>query len=100
MPLVFSYGQLQRADVQERLFGRRFEARRDELPGHARETVTIDGAQEANVRPHPTSSVAGVVLDITDDELARADEYELPYGYKRIALRLASGLTAWVYVHG
>lgn len=42
-------------------------------------------------------SVAGMVFQISEDELAAADRYEVA-DYKRVAVTLASGLTAWVYV--
>ena len=38
-----------------------------------------------------------MVFEITDDELARADEYEVRE-YSRITVELASGRQAWVYV--
>jgi len=37
------------------------------------------------------------VFEITEDELASADRYEVA-DYKRIAVRLKSGTDAWVYV--
>jgi hypothetical protein len=45
----------------------------------------------------PAHSVAGAVLALTDDDLLRADEYEVD-DYHRIEAPLASGDTAWVYV--
>ena len=42
------------------------------------------------------SRVSGTVFEVTDSELASADQYE-PAGYKRITARLASGKEAWVY---
>ena len=43
--------------------------------------------------------MSGTVFEITDAELAAADEYERPAAYNRIAVTLASGKKAWVYVH-
>ena len=40
-----------------------------------------------------------MAFEITDAELASADEYEAAFSYKRIAAVLASGRHAWVYVH-
>lgn len=40
-----------------------------------------------------------MVFEVTDAELASADEYEAPFSYKRVAVVLASGRQAWVYVH-
>jgi hypothetical protein len=42
------------------------------------------------------SRVRGTLLELTNDELARADRYE-PAGYERVSARLASGKAAWVY---
>jgi gamma-glutamylcyclotransferase (GGCT)/AIG2-like uncharacterized protein YtfP len=39
------------------------------------------------------------VFEVTDAELAAADEFERPAAYRRVAVRLASGADAWGYVH-
>lgn len=44
-----------------------------------------------------TDEVAGMVFEITPAELASADRYEVA-DYKRIRVRLKSGIAAWVYV--
>ncbi len=41
--------------------------------------------------------VQGMVFEITDAELERADAYEVD-AYKRVSAKLASGRQAWVYV--
>ncbi|WP_433373313.1 gamma-glutamylcyclotransferase family protein [Actinoplanes sp. CA-142083] len=41
-------------------------------------------------------AVAGSVFEVTDDELVKADEYEVDY--RRVEAPLASGDVAWVYV--
>ena len=107
MPLLFSYGTLQREDVQRATFGRLLRGRPDELLGCARSTTFVDDpafvaasgkAEHAIVRHtgRPDDRVRGTVLDMTDDELARADGYE-PAGYVRVLAPLASGGEAWVY---
>jgi len=49
----------------------------------------------------PTGStldkVVGKVLTLTDEELDAGDDYELSM-YRRAAVTLASGRTAWVYI--
>ena len=40
----------------------------------------------------------GTVFEITDAELADTDRYEQLDGYRRMAVTLASGKQAWVYV--
>ena len=46
---------------------------------------------------NPADEVAGVAFRITPAELAAADTYEVS-AYKRLAVRLKSGLEAFVYV--
>jgi gamma-glutamylcyclotransferase (GGCT)/AIG2-like uncharacterized protein YtfP len=100
MPLLFSYGTLQRDDVQRSTFGRLLTGQKDELRGYEQLPIIIDGRTYATIRFNGSeaSRVAGIVFEITDSELARADEYEGDFYYKRIAVTLASGKKAWVYV--
>ena len=109
MPLLFSYGTLQEENVQLSTFGRRLQGQRDELPGFEQSLVPIKDSQvvatsgkthHANVtfNGRSDSRVSGTVLEITDAELAAADEYEKLAAYIRIAATLASGKRAWLYV--
>jgi hypothetical protein len=110
MPLLFSYGTLQHDDVQMTTFGRKLAGRADSLPGFEPDEVTIHDpamaralgrTHHANVKPsaHAGAAVAGTQLEVTDDELARADEFEAQFSYGRIRVTLTSGHPAWVYVH-
>lgn len=105
---LFSYGTLQQAEVQVANFGRRLEGRADALPGYATSLLEIKdaGVIATSGKTHhllalPTGNsadeVAGVVFKITPEELAAADTYEVS-DYKRVAVRLKSGLEAFVYV--
>jgi gamma-glutamylcyclotransferase (GGCT)/AIG2-like uncharacterized protein YtfP len=107
MPLLFSYGTLQDEDVQRSTFGRSLNAQPDVLPGFALSTFHIDDpvfvarsgkADHAIVQfnGREESRVAGMVLEMTETELAQADAYE-PAGYRRVSTTLASGKVAWVY---
>ena len=100
MPLLFSYGTLQRDDVQRSTFGRLLTGEKDELRGYEQSPIIIDGGTYATIKFNGSekSRVSGVVFEISDSELARADEYEGDFYYKRIAVTLASGKRAWVYV--
>lgn len=98
MPLLFSYGNLQQENVQLSTFGRRLQGQRDELPGFEPSLVKA-GHANARFNGNEASRVPGMVFEITDAELASADEYEAAFVYKRIAAMLASGRRAWVYVH-
>ena len=108
MPLLFSYGSLQKAEVQLSTFGRRLPGEPDELPGFERSEVMIEDPADvsllgqthyANVRGNGSSSVSGTVFDVTDTELAAADAYEAPARYHRVLATLSSGRVAWVYIH-
>ena len=109
MALLFSYGTLQQENVQLSTFGRLLDGQRDELVGFEPSLVRIEDPQVAlaSGRTHHAnvtfngrndSRVSGTVFEITDAELAAADQYEHVAAYKRIAARLASGNQAWLYV--
>jgi gamma-glutamylcyclotransferase (GGCT)/AIG2-like uncharacterized protein YtfP len=109
MPLLFSYGTLQQANVQLSTFGRLLEGQSDELPEFEPSLVKIEDPQvvagsgqthHANVtyNGRHDSRVSGTIFEITDAELAAADAYEQLAAYKRIAVTLESGKQAWVYV--
>ncbi|HAT30027.1 MAG TPA: UDP-N-acetylmuramate--alanine ligase [Janthinobacterium sp.] len=108
MPHLFSYGTLQQEDVQLSTFGRKLAGRADDIVGFALSQVEISDPQvvaTSGKTHHPIvkftgaegDRVAGSVFDISDAELASADRYEVA-DYRRIAVTLASGLDAWVYV--
>jgi len=109
MPFLFSYGTLQDEDVQRAAFNRILRGERDALVGFARASVkiteprvlgTFGRSHYDNVIPAEAASrVAGTCFEVTDAELALADEYERRAGYARIAATLASGREAWLYRH-
>jgi len=99
LPLLFSYGSLQRVDVQQSTFGRVFEGARAELVGWQLVPASPGGSPFSNViRSDAATRVAGTAFVVTDAELAAADEYEKRDNYVRVAVRLASGMEGWVYV--
>ncbi len=105
--LLFSYGTLQQEGVQLAQFGRRLTGHADALMGWRQEMVEItdpDVLAKSGKAYHPIvipgrkdDSVPGMVFEITPEELAAADSYEVD-DYRRIAAPLKSGVTAWVYV--
>lgn len=107
---LFSYGTLQREDVQRATFHRLLDGHADALVGCELSSVPIgDPRRAADLgRTHHAnltfngrddSRVAGTVFEITPAELAVADEYERGDSYVRVLARLASGEQTWVYVH-
>ena len=106
--LLFSYGTLQQPEVQRATFGREVPGRRDAIVGYDLDYVTITDphviATSGSDR-HPImrpsaevdAHVDGTVFEISEAELVAADEYEVD-DYRRIAVPLRSGASAWVYV--
>jgi gamma-glutamylcyclotransferase (GGCT)/AIG2-like uncharacterized protein YtfP len=106
--LLFSYGTLQLPEVQRATFGRELPGRRDALVGYDLDYVTITdphviatSGSDRHPMLRPTdradAHVDGMVFEISETDLAAADEYEVD-DYRRIAVPLRSGATAWVYV--
>ena len=107
MPLLFSYGTLQLEAVQMSTFGRLLQGQPDELVGFELSLLRIEDplfvaasgkAHHAIVKfnGRDDSRVRGMVFEVSESELAKADGYE-PAGYRRISTVLASGKQAWVY---
>ena len=105
---LFSYGTLQQEDVQVASFGRLLEGRADALPGYATSLLEIKDAEVvktsgkthhliARSSGNAGDELSGTVFRITAAELAAADTYEVS-DYTRVAVRLKSGLEAFVYV--
>ena len=106
--LLFAYGTLRQRDVQRATFGRELAGRADAIVGYKLDYVTItdphviaaSGSDRHPIlRPGnaPDASVDGTVFEISESDLAAADEYEVD-DYIRIQVPLRSGQQAWVYV--
>jgi gamma-glutamylcyclotransferase (GGCT)/AIG2-like uncharacterized protein YtfP len=88
-------------------FGRLLHGQPDALVGFEQSLLKIDDPEfvAASGQSHHAivtfngrneSRVSGTVFEVSDAELASADQYE-PAGYTRVAATLASGKQAWVY---
>jgi len=106
---LFSYGTLQYESVQLTTFGRKLMGKKDTLCGFNLSMVEIknqDVVKTSGDAAHPIitftgnagDQIAGVVFEISPEELAQADLYEVE-DYKRISVQLHSGINAWVYVN-
>ena len=107
MENLFSYGTLQQKQVQLDTFGRQLEGKEDILVGYALSTVKIsdpDVIKSSGKDIHPilkftgseTDEVAGTVFEVTSQEVAQSDEYEVEE-YERVPAVLKSGRTTWIY---
>lgn len=108
MEFLFSYGTLQSVEVQLETFGRELVGCDDALLGYQLEMVEIkDEAVVAlsGETHHPIAievcdsadEIPGMVFEITAEELAQSDKYEVDE-YQRVLGKLKSGKQAWVYV--
>lgn len=108
MPQLFSYGTLQKEQVQIETFGRILEGKKDILTGYKLEMLEITNPEvlrKSNQKYHPIlmfsgkmeDEVEGVLFEITDEEILQADEYEVN-DYKRVETVLKSGKSGFIYV--
>lgn len=107
MPRLFSYGTLQQEGVQLANFGRKLSGSKDVLQGYVVGEIEITDERvlrESGQAMHPilrftgnqSDEVEGTVFEITDAELAQADDYEVD-DYIRVSAKLKSGTDAWIY---
>lgn len=105
---LFSYGTLQKENVQIELFGRIFKGSGDTLKGYRATAIEIKdevflskGEQKnqlaAVISKDKNDLIQGTVFEITEEELFLADKYE-PDNYKRVKVVLESGKEAWIYI--
>ena len=104
---LFSYGTLQKAEVQQNLFGRVLRGAPDILKGYKLSSIEIKdesfiakGEQKEQLTAVFTNDkndfIEGTVFEISEEELFSADKYE-PDNYKRLKVKLESGKKAWIF---
>ena len=104
---LFSYGTLQQQDVQVKLFGRTLKGAIDHLRNYRATAIEIGDAafltnggekyqRIAVYSGDDKDIIEGTVLEVTAAELLVADKYE-PEEYKRVKVRMDSGIQAWMY---
>lgn len=105
---LFSYGTLRSEQVQLASFGRLLKGQEDSVNGYRLTKVEItdpDVLAKSGERYHPAAlpshnaedKIGGLVFEVTPQELAAADAYEVD-DYVRATVRLASGSKAWMYI--
>jgi len=108
MSHLFSYGTLQKEQVQIETFGRILQGEKDILAGYKLEMLEITDPEvlrKSNQKYHPIlefsgnaeDEVEGVLFEVSDEEILQADEYEVD-DYKRIETVFKSGKKGFIYV--
>lgn len=93
---LFVYGTLKESKVQREVIGRAVKGVSDILDGYRESEVQIDGETYPIIEQHSNSSVDGLALSVTKDELKCIDKFETE-AYKREKVKLRSGISAWAY---
>lgn len=107
MIALFSYGTLQLPEVQLANYGRLLTGTADVLPGYRLAPLEINDPHVVDVSGKavhtiacasgPDDRIEGVLFELTAEELAATDAYEVD-SYARVEAVLESGRKAWVYV--
>ncbi|MGN7863376.1 gamma-glutamylcyclotransferase family protein [Chryseobacterium sp. 22458] len=108
MALLFSYGTLQKEQVQLETFGRILQGEKDTLSGYRLTMLEITDPEvlrKSGQKFHPVlkfsgnveDQIEGILFEVTDAEILQADEYEVD-DYKRIETTFKSGKTGFIYV--
>ncbi len=96
MEKLFVYGSLQSAFIQYKVLGRVCEGQIDILDNYLRSDISLDGSVYPIAVPLEGEYIEGTILELTDEELQRADIYETE-AYRRIKVTLRSGAEVWMY---
>jgi gamma-glutamylcyclotransferase (GGCT)/AIG2-like uncharacterized protein YtfP len=105
---LFSYGTLQLERVQIESYGRILEGENDSLAKYKIEKLKIldqDVIKKSGKEFHPIAIksdnpndvIEGKIFEITENELAETDKYEVS-DYKRVLETFNSGKKAWIYI--
>lgn len=94
---IFAYGTLSDSKVQMRIWGRLTSGKADILNGYEKSEIDTSDGKFPLIIPSKTKSVPGIIIEVSDEELQKIDEYE-GEEYKRIEVETQGGITAWVYV--
>ncbi|MET3035756.1 gamma-glutamylcyclotransferase family protein [Chryseobacterium sp. NRRL B-14859] len=108
MPHLFSYGTLQKEQVQMETFGRILHGQKDILSGYRLDMIEITDAEvlrKSGQKYHPVlkfsgnekDRIEGILFEVTENEILQADEYEVD-DYKRIETIFKSGKKGFIYV--
>lgn len=108
MPNLFSYGTLQKEQVQMETFGRLLYGQAEILKGYRLKMVEITDPEvlrKSGQKYHPIlefsgndeDEIEGMLFEISEEEILQADEYEVD-DYQRIKTVFKSGKKGFIYV--
>lgn len=108
MTHLFSYGTLQKEQVQLETFGRLLEGEKDILTDYKLSKVEITDPEvlrKSGQKYHPIlvfsgnseDEVEGMLFEVTEEEILQADEYEVD-DYKRVETVFKSGKKGCIYI--
>ncbi len=103
MEQLFSYGTLRSKQIQMQVFNRLLTGTADQLLSYKLKSLQIEEefgmADYVVAVPSEIHSdiIHGVVFNITEAELAKVDIFE-SNAYKRVQVKLKSGIVAWIYI--
>lgn len=85
MNLVFVYGTLRQTETQLSVLNRKLDMSHDQLSNYKKSKVVINGRTYPIIVPSQESDIAGSIIEVTDEELVKLDEYETS-AYQRVKL--------------
>ncbi|RMD67870.1 gamma-glutamylcyclotransferase [Candidatus Pacearchaeota archaeon] len=97
MPKLFIYATLKNPATQKRIIGRTLKTKPDILENFSLSKINISKETFLAAVPRENRKISGFLVEVTKKELEKIDSYETR-AYKRIKVRLKSGVVAWVYV--
>jgi len=98
MEYLFSYGTLQKPEVQMDALRRVLSGEPDVLTGYKKVPIYIDGDEKTAIVPDgETEPIIGTLYEVKPVEFIVLDEFETK-AYKRARVILKSGHEAWTYV--
>lgn len=97
MSLLFIYGTLRQPDIQKTVFGGPIVGSADSLRDFALGEVVVVGKTYLNLVARADSTVDGMVIEVNEEQLRNADEFETEK-YSRQEFLLASGRRAEAYI--
>lgn len=95
---LFAYGTLQDVEIQKAVLKRKLKGKGTVLKHYFISEKKIVGKYPVIEKSsNGTDYVAGTLYKVSYLELYQIDQYET-YAYKRIRVKLKSGIKAWAYV--